>query len=84
MPFPEEARGGQLCCCSISPVQHCSTAPGPLFHLNNSLWIPRTAKAFWEPLTQHTGGHTEGVAANTEGFFLTVAPNHFTQAASEV
>lgn len=58
--------------------------PGPLFHLSNSLWIPRTAKAFWEQLTQHAGGHTEGVAANTEGFFLTVAPNHFTQAASEV
>lgn len=56
----------------------------PLFLLNNPLWIPRAAKTFWEPLTQHSDGHTEGVVTHTDGLFLTVAPKHFTQAASEV
>lgn len=56
----------------------------PLFLLKNPLWIPRAAKTFWEPLTQHTDGHTEGAAANTDGLFLTAAPKHFAQAASDV
>lgn len=34
-PFPEEAHGGQLCCCSISE------RPAPLFFPTNPLWIPK-------------------------------------------